>query len=103
MSLSLLGRGVLPTVKVSQRVVRFGGCPCYDRRDVVVGINNTGELPIRCLCVCVRFLRSDRSPSCGRCFHPFFSSPPRPPPPNEKSITVERATEVCTGALLSSD
>lgn len=52
-SLSLLGRGVLPTVKVTQRVVRFGACPCYDRRDVVVGISNTGELPIRCPCVCV--------------------------------------------------
>ncbi len=47
MSLSLLGKGVLPTVKVTQRVVRFGTCPCYDRRDVVVGIKNTGELPIR--------------------------------------------------------
>lgn len=53
MSLSLLGRGVLPTVKVTQRVVRFGACPCYDRRDVVVGINNTGELPIRCPYACV--------------------------------------------------
>lgn len=49
MSLSLLGRGVLPTVKVTQRVVRFGSCPCFDRRDVVVGISNTGELPIRCV------------------------------------------------------
>ncbi|CAM9619899.1 unnamed protein product, partial [Hapterophycus canaliculatus] len=45
-SLSLLGRGVLPTVKVTQKVVRFGSCPCFDRRDVVVGVSNTGELPI---------------------------------------------------------
>lgn len=61
-SLALMGRGVLPTVKVTQRVVRFGACPCYDRRDVVVGINNTGELPIRCaiwdknLATCTRIM-----------------------------------------------
>ncbi|CAN0475327.1 unnamed protein product, partial [Scytosiphon promiscuus] len=46
-SLSVAGKGVQPTVKVTQRVVRFGACPCYERRDVVVGINNTGELPVR--------------------------------------------------------
>lgn len=45
--LAVAGKGVQPTVKVTQRVVRFGACPCYERRDVVVGINNTGELPVR--------------------------------------------------------
>lgn len=46
-SLPLTGKGVRPTVKVTHRVVRFSACPCYERRDVVVGINNTGELPVR--------------------------------------------------------
>lgn len=45
--LPVSGKGVRPTVTVTQKVVRFGGCPCYERRDVVVGIKNTGELPVR--------------------------------------------------------
>lgn len=49
----MAGKGVQPTVKVTQRVVRFGACPCYERRDVVVGINNTGELPVRCNYLCL--------------------------------------------------
>lgn len=45
--LPVTGRGVRPTVTVTQSVVRFGACPCYERRDVIVGIKNTGELPVR--------------------------------------------------------
>lgn len=41
------GKGVRPTVSVTQKVVRFGSCSCYERRDVVVGIKNTSELPVR--------------------------------------------------------
>lgn len=52
--LELSGKGVRPTVAVTQKVVRFGACPCFERRDVVVGIKNTGELPVRYRVVCSR-------------------------------------------------
>ncbi|CAN0025438.1 unnamed protein product, partial [Discosporangium mesarthrocarpum] len=46
-SLKVSGKGVRPTVTVSRKAVRFGQCPCFEHRDIMVSICNTGELPIR--------------------------------------------------------
>lgn len=47
-ALPLTGEGIRPTVSITQRVVRFGACPCFERRDVALSTRNNGKLPVRC-------------------------------------------------------
>jgi len=45
--IKIQAKAVLPTVEISQKIMRFGECPCFDRRDLLVSVHNPTELPIR--------------------------------------------------------
>ena len=46
LELTCTGKAVRPNVELSQRILRFGECPVYDRRDILLTIKNTSELPL---------------------------------------------------------
>jgi hypothetical protein len=46
LELHCTGKAVRPNVELSQSILRFGECPVYDRRDILLTVKNTSELPL---------------------------------------------------------
>lgn len=46
LELTCTGKAVRPNIKLSQQILRFGECPVYERRDILLTIQNTSELPL---------------------------------------------------------
>ncbi|GMI22544.1 hypothetical protein TeGR_g14232, partial [Tetraparma gracilis] len=46
LSLLCTGKAVRPSVSLSSKILRFGECPVYDRRDILLTLKNDSELPL---------------------------------------------------------
>ena len=46
LTLACTGKAVRPNIELSQKVLRFGECPVYERRDILLNIKNTSELKL---------------------------------------------------------
>ena len=46
LTLACTGKAVRPNIEISQKCLRFGECPVYERRDILLTIKNTSELKL---------------------------------------------------------